>query len=200
MPEQVDSVFDKWAILIGIQYYRDTEMLTTTPRYDSRGNKVEYKTLFGCVSNILALEQYHVGTIKVDPKHITKLFTACPGRKYLSQVHIGRYRDPTYANMVDALKVPEAAKKGNFVYIHFSSHGARATTVFPEMKDGGSDAEDQALVPSDITHGGNYLQGLEMGFLLQAMVDAGLIVTVVRDCCHSRGAVRGDNDLELGEA
>jgi hypothetical protein len=64
---------------------------------------------------------------------------------------------------------------------------------------GGADDEDQALVPSDITRGGAYVRDLETGILLQAMVDAGLIATVVLDCCYSGGAVRGDDDPELGE-
>lgn len=191
MSEQVNSVPEKWAVLIGIEYYEHPEQSPTTPRHDGRGNEIEYKTLLGCVNDILAVEQYLVDTIKVNPKHITKLLAPCPGRKYLSQLPVGSYRDPSYGNMADALKVPEGAKKGDYVYIHFSGHGARATTVFPELKDGGV---DEALVPSDITRGGSYLRDLEMGILLQAMAGAGLVVTVVLDCCHS-----GDDDLELGE-
>ncbi|KAE8338007.1 hypothetical protein BDV24DRAFT_166709 [Aspergillus arachidicola] len=75
---------------------------------------------------------------------------------------------------------------------------ARAPPPFRELKDGWADA-DEALVPSDITSGGNYHRDLEMGALLQAMVDAGLVVTVVLCCCRSGGAIRGDDDLELGE-
>ncbi|KAJ9483612.1 hypothetical protein VN97_g9787 [Penicillium thymicola] len=197
--DQVDSVPEKWAVLIGVEYYEHPEQPTTTPRHDGRCNKIEYRTLLGCVNDVLAAEQYLVDTINVNPRHITKLLAPCPGRKYLSQLPVDSYRDASYDNMVDALKVPEGAKKGDFVYIHFSGHGARATTVFPELKDGGADAVDEALVPSDITRGGNYLRDLEMGFLLQAMVDTGLVVTVVLDCCHSGGAIRGDDDPELGE-
>lgn len=199
MSEHADSVPNKWAVLIGIEYYQDAKQHTTIPRHGGRDNGIKYNDLFGCVNDILAIEQYLTGTIKVEARHITKLLAPRPGGKYLSQVHVGSYRDPPYGNIVDALKVPKGAKKGDFVYIHFSGHGARATTVFPELKNGGGDAEDQALVPSDITRGGKYLRDLEMGILLQAMVDAGLVVTVVLDCCHSGGAVRGDADPELGE-
>lgn len=196
--DQVDSVPDKWAVLIGVEYYEHPEQPTATPRHDGRGNKIEYETLLGCVNDVFAVEQYLVDTIKAEPKHMKKPLAPSPGRKYLSQLPVDSYRDPSYDNMVDALKVPEGAKEGDFIYIHFSGQGARATTVFPELKDGGADAEDGALVPSDITHGGNYLRDLDMGILLQAMVDAGLIVAVVLDCCHSGGAIRGDNDPELG--
>ncbi|KAK1248979.1 hypothetical protein MKX08_007199 [Trichoderma sp. CBMAI-0020] len=199
MSKQVDPVPDKWAVLIGIECYKHPEQPTTTPRYDGRGNNIEYKNLRGCVNDVLAVEQYLVDTIKVDPTQITKLLAPYPGRQYLSQLPASSYCEPTYDNIVNALKVPESAKKGDFVYIHFSGHGARATTVFPELKHGGADAEDQALVPSDITRGGKYLRDLEMGVLLQEMVDAGLVVTVVLDCCHSGGAVRGDDDPELGD-
>ncbi|KAJ5740126.1 hypothetical protein N7533_012910 [Penicillium manginii] len=196
---QVDRVPDKWAVLIGVDYYEHPEQPITTPRHDGRGNKIEYKILHGCVNDVLAVEQYLVDTIKVDPQHITKLLAPCPGRKYLSQLPVDSYRDASYDNMVDALKVPRGAKRGDFIYIHFSGHGARATTIFPELKDGGADAVDEALVPSDITRGGNYLRDLEIGVLLQAMVDAGLVVTVILDCCHSGGAIRGDDDPEIGE-
>lgn len=197
--DKLNSVPEKWAILIGVEYYEHPEQPTTTPRHDSRGNEIKYKTLSGCVNDVLAVEQYLVDTIKVDPKHVTKLLAPCPGRKYLSQPPIESYRDASYDNMVDALKVPRGAKKGDYVYIHFSGHGARATTVFPDFKDGGADAVDEALVPSDITRGGKYLRDLELGALLQAMVDTGLVVTVVLDCCHSGGAIRGDDDPALGE-
>ncbi|KAI8648290.1 hypothetical protein NCS55_01498300 [Fusarium keratoplasticum] len=199
MAEQVDSIPHMWAVLIGIDYYEDPEQPTTTPRRDGRGNKIEYKTLLGYVNDVLAIKQYLVDTIKVNPGHITKLLTPCPGRKDLSQLPVDSYRDPSYDNMVDALRVPEGAKKGDFIYIHFSGHGAHATSVFPELKDGGADAEDQALVPVNVTRGGEYLRDLEIGILLQAMIDAGLVVTVVLDYCHSGGAVRGDDDSELGE-
>ena len=44
-------------------------------------------------------------------------------------------------------------------------------------------------MPSDITRGGAYVRDLETGILLQAMVDAGLIATVVLDCCYSGQAM-----------
>ena len=51
---------------------------------------------------------------------------------------------------------------------------------------------DEALVPIDIgTTSGNYLRDLEVSYLLQAMVDKGLVVTLVLDSCHSGGATRG---------
>lgn len=199
---QVDGVPGKWALLIGVDYYEHPEnpgQPIATPRYDGRGNKIQYKTLSGCVNDVLAVEQYLVDAINVDPKHITKLLAPSPGQKHLSELLVDSYRDASYENIVDALKVPRGAKEGDFMYIHFSGHGARTTTVFPELKDDGADAEDEALVPSDITHGGKYLRDLEIGVLLQAMVDVGLIVTVVLDCCHSGGAIRGDDDPELGE-
>ncbi|EJT68497.1 hypothetical protein GGTG_13927 [Gaeumannomyces tritici R3-111a-1] len=163
------GVPDKWAVLIGIEYYEHPAQPTTTPRYGHLGNKIEYKTLRGCVNDVLAVEQYLVDTINVNPEHVIKLLAPEPGRKYLSQLPPGTYRRPTYDNIVDALKVPEGAKQGDFVYVHFSGHGARATTVFPELKDRSANDEDQVLVPSDITRGGKYIRDLEIGILLQAM-------------------------------
>ncbi|KAF9781451.1 hypothetical protein IL306_013447 [Fusarium sp. DS 682] len=98
-------------------------------------------------------------------------------------------------------------KKGDLVYVHFSGHGARATTVFQDLRTTGNAAasgkavpvspvtEDQSLVPCDILYGGSYLRDLELAVLLQALVEKGLVVTVVLDCCHAGGAVRGDEQV-----
>lgn len=195
----VDKVACKWAVLIGIESYQGSERSVSTPRHDRLGKEIQYKTLWGSVNDVLAVEEYLVHTMKLDPTHITKLLAPVPGRSYLCSLEEGSYREATYANIVEALKVPKGAKKGDFVYIHYSGHGARATTVFPELKDKGAGDLDEALVPSDICQGGQYLRDLEMGVLLQAMVDAGLIVTTVLDCCHAGGAVRGEGHACLGE-
>ena len=83
----------------------------------------------------------------------------------------------------------------DLVCVHYSGSGARATTIFGELKKDGT-AENHSLVPSDITHGGKYLRDLELGALLPDIVAKEAALTVVLDCCHSGGAVRWEDDNE----
>jgi hypothetical protein len=87
----------------------------------------------------------------------------------------------------------EMPRPGDHVYIHYSGHGGRTPTRFPQLK--GPDGLDEALVPIDIgSPTARYLRDIELAHLLRLMVDKGLIVTVVLDSCHSGGATRGAGD------
>lgn len=89
----------------------------------------------------------------------------------------------------------QAAEAGDLVYIHYSGHGAQATTVFPTLK--GDAGLDEALVPTDInTDTGKYVRDIELSLYLK-MVDKGLIVTVVLDCYHSASATRSSGRVGL---
>lgn len=189
----------EWAVLIGIEHYESGERPAAErdPRHDDSGNEIRYSNLHGCVNDVLEVEEYLVGIIKVNRDRITRLIAPTPGRKYISDLP-KNYLEPTYANIIRALDKPKGAKKGDLMYIHFSGHGGRATTIFDSnLKNSNF---DEALVPVDIAHGGNYIRDLELGMLLQNLETAGLIVTVVLDCCHSGGAVRGDDNPQLGSS
>ncbi|MFM8922620.1 MAG: caspase family protein, partial [Microcystis panniformis] len=80
------------------------------------------------------------------------------------------------------------------VYIHNSSHGGRAKTIFPDIKGVGE--IDEGIVPTDIgTSEGQYLRDLELAQLLKELADKKLVVTLVLDCCHSGGATRGEAEV-----
>ncbi|HYU33820.1 MAG TPA: caspase family protein [Thermoanaerobaculia bacterium] len=98
---------------------------------------------------------------------------------------------PTYANIVAAFKqLAFEANPGDRVYIHYSGHGSRGPTQYPGVK--GLAGKDEALVPCDIfTPESRYLTDLELAFLVQLLVERDLLVTVVLDCCHAGGAMRG---------
>jgi len=98
---------------------------------------------------------------------------------------------PTYANIVAAFKrLAVDATSGDRVYIHYSGHGARGPTEYPEIK--GSAGQDEALVPCDIfCPGSRYLTDLELAALVRLLADRGLVVTIVLDCCHAGGVMRG---------
>lgn len=97
---------------------------------------------------------------------------------------------PTYQNMVAAFRrLAEEAERGDRVYIHYSGHGARTPTEYSGIK--GRLARDEALVPCDIgAPGSRYLRDLELATLVQLLVQRGLLVTLVLDCCHAGGAMR----------
>ena len=97
---------------------------------------------------------------------------------------------PTYVNMVMAFKqVTAMARPGDQVYIHYSGHGGRTVTAYPEIK--GANGVDEGLVPLDIGDpNSQYLRDIEMHTLIQNLVDKGVVLTVVFDCCHSGGATR----------
>ncbi|KAJ5481350.1 hypothetical protein N7475_000162 [Penicillium sp. IBT 31633x] len=176
-------VGEKWAVLIGINSYMDG----TTERFDKEGDPIEYLDLKGCVEDILQVEQYLLQSVGIEKSRITKLLSPWPVD---SQIADTTTNLPTYSRILEVLdNVTLHAKEGDTIYIHYSGHGARATTVFPNLK--GHTALDDVLVPADIVSGGHYLRDLEIALLLKKMVDKGLLVTVVLDCCHSASATRG---------
>jgi hypothetical protein len=100
-------------------------------------------------------------------------------------------RRPTYANIVAAFRqLAVEAAPGDRVYIHYSGHGARTPTEYPEIK--GRSGKDESLVPCDIGDpGSRYLRDLELAALVRLLVDRDLLVTLVLDCCYAGGAMRG---------
>jgi hypothetical protein len=101
--------------------------------------------------------------------------------------------EPTYENIVAKFQaITEIAQPGEQVYIHYSGHGGRTTTIYPELK--GNDQLDEGIVPIDVgKESGRYLRDVELATLLKRMTDKGLIVTLVLDSCHSGEATRGDD-------
>ncbi|KAL8364749.1 hypothetical protein RB595_003836 [Gaeumannomyces hyphopodioides] len=184
-----------------IEHYLVEGKPPTTRRLDGAGRSLSYESLKGCVNDVLAVEEYLVEVLDVPPDHIDKLLAPRPNARYIRELDRRSYADATYASIVQALgRIPEKAKKGDFVYIHFSGHGARATTVFADARkaDPSRSDKDEALVPSDILYGGRYLRDLELAVLMQDMASAGLVVTASLDCCYSGGALRGvDGGAEL---
>lgn len=98
---------------------------------------------------------------------------------------------PTYANLVAAFhRLAVEASPGDRIYIHYSGHGARIPTEYKGLK--GTSGFDEALVPCDIGEpGSRYLRDLELATLVRLLVDRDLLVTLVLDCCHAGGAMRG---------
>ncbi|MDJ0692627.1 MAG: caspase family protein [Xenococcaceae cyanobacterium MO_188.B32] len=167
-----------YALLIGIDRYEPNPF---------------YKDLKGCVRDIDLVANYVENTLNVPKKQIWKLTSPLEETKSLSVFRSAQQEiKPTYANIVQAFKELTAqAQSGEQVYIHYSGHGGRAVTIYPELE--GGQRQDEGIVPSDIgSSDGRHLRDVEMATLLKRLTDKGCIVTVIFDSCHSGGATRGD--------
>ncbi len=168
---------DFYALLIGIDHYDPNPY---------------FRDLRGTVQDIDLVADY-LKTRNIPGIRITRLTSPIPDTNSLADVRSARQEmPPTYQNIVNAFKgITERANEGDIIYIHYSGHGGRAKTVYPEIK--GIDQPDESIVPMDFYSGGRYLLDVELALLLGRMRDKELIVTLVLDSCHSGGATRGDD-------
>lgn len=178
-PEQTPNIH---ALLIGIDYYKPNRL---------------YKSLKGCARDINLVDDYLKRTLQIPAERIRKLTSPNQEDSTLLEARAGNEPDvlPSYENIVNAFKeITQKAQPQEIVYIHYSGHGGRATTIYSELKGDGQ--SDEGIVPMDIgEQDGRYLRDIELATLLKRMTDKGLGVTVVLDSCHSGGATRGDCDI-----
>ncbi|KAL6798175.1 caspase domain-containing protein [Trichoderma sp. SZMC 28012] len=166
---------NRWAILIGLDYYRDEECLQ------------------GCVRDVSKMKDYlEAGP---DPVNITILTASAPDDSS-SRLPLGDQDAwPTLSNVIKALKrVIDSAKKGDFVYIHYSGHGTRVKISAKSAHE----VENLALVLFHDQNGIQYLYGNTLASCFKRMVDKGLLVTVVLDCCFSGSVLRTGNVRGVG--
>jgi len=170
-----------YALLIGIDYYIKNRL----------PNGSYYRNLKGCIRDVSQVEAFLTRQPQ-PPTQIFKLTASHPDRSEGLEPQEPKERRPTYENMVAALKaIAKAAQPGDQAYIYYSGHGGRARTIYPERK--GSNGVDEALVPTDIGNSeARYLRDVELAQLIRDMVDKGLEVVVILDCCHSGGATRAE--------
>src|SRR5580765_5259795 len=109
------------ALLIGVDYYAPN-------RLPDGGF---YPSLGGCVRDINLVEQFLKQGLGLPDDQITKLTATNTGSGKAPE---SRKQLPTYANIVGAWKdVIARASKGDQVYIHYSGHGGRSVTAFPDL-------------------------------------------------------------------
>ncbi len=170
-----------YALLIGINYYYPNRL--------SDGSS--YGNLGGAVADVQKTRAFLQTLRQVPDDHILQLTSTLnpdTGEPLEAPAQL-----PTYANLIQAFQaLADRAPAGAQVYIHYSGHGGRARTHYPQLK-GGDQGIDEALVPMDIGRpDGQYLRDVELGKLLKDLVNRGLMVTVVLDSCHAGGATRGE--------
>jgi len=175
MTEQPEQIPNIYALLIGIDYYLPNRL---------------YKSLKGAVRDINLVGDYLLKTLNIPSEKIFKLTSPNPE---VAETIETKDPEPTYENIVAKFHaITEIAQPGEQVYIHYSGHGGRTTTIYPELK--GNDQLDEGIVPIDVgNESGRYLRDVELATLLKRMTDKGLIVTLVLDSCHSGEATRGDD-------
>lgn len=167
-----------YALLIGIDYYEPNPY---------------YKSLQGCVRDIDKVADYLDRSLQILSDRLTRLTSPLQDTNSLADVRaIKQEIKPTYENIVNAFQeITEKAQSGEQVYIHYSGHGGRAVTIYPELE--GEKRQDEGIVPMDIgSLDGRYLRDVEIATLLKRLTDKGCVVTVIFDSCHSGGATRGD--------
>jgi hypothetical protein len=183
MENPSNQISKLYALLIGIDCYLPNQL----PDGGS------YKNLSGCIRDIRYVEDFLKLKLKMPPEQIFKLTASNVGKPEPTEPP---EKWPTYENMVAMFNhVTEVAEPGDQVYIHYSGHGGRVKTNYPQLK--GENGIDEALVPTDIGNStARYLRDIEIAKLLERMVDKKLVVTVILDSCHSGGATKGD-DAEI---
>jgi Caspase domain/CHAT domain len=179
-----DSSNNLYALLIGIDYYMPNR-LPDGSRYPNLG---------GSVRDIHHVAAYLQEWLSVPDRQILKLTATCNPNDSTQPLESPDLL-PTRQNIIAGFRnLGQMAPAGSRVYIHYSGHGGRATTVFESIK--GTGEVDEGLVPTDLgTSAGQYLRDLELAHLLQELVQKKLAVTLVLDCCHSGGATRGDAEI-----
>lgn len=167
-----------YALLIGINCYIPNRL----------PDRTSYRNLAGSVRDINQVTDFLKLKLKVPENQIFTLTAS-------GELEPSEPPDklPTYENIVAMFAhLTQIAQPGDQIYIHYSGHGGRAQTNYPQLK--GENGIDETLVPTDIGKpNARYLRDIELAKLLERMVDKGLIVTVVLDSCHSGGATRGDD-------
>jgi hypothetical protein len=168
-----------YAYLIGIDFYLPNKL----------PDGGEYRSLGGCVGDISRMEDFLQRKLGILKDHLFKLTSTYNGTEKPME---SEENWPTYRNIIaNFQKIITTAQPGDQVFIHYSGHGGRTSTAYPDLK--GQNGLDEALVPMDIGYTeSNYLRDVQLAYLLKSMVDKGVIVTVVLDSCHSGGATRGN--------
>lgn len=183
MNKTTESKF--YALLIGINDYESIH----SPNYPQL-----YRNLRGCVRDIDLVADYLEKTLQTPKEQIWKLTAPIKESYELSQIRNAQKPPvkPTYENIVKAFtEITAAANSGDRVYVHYSGHGGRASTLYEDIK--GEVKYDETIVPMDIAHeNGHHLRDVEITTLLKRITDKNCILTVVFDSCHSGGATRGD--------
>ncbi|KAF5579850.1 hypothetical protein FPCIR_10915 [Fusarium pseudocircinatum] len=167
---QPASQASRWAILVGVKGVHDP-------------NSQNLSTL-GAVADVLAIEKYLMACS--SPCQIFTLtnlsgFTDSSVNESRSPI------DPTYKNLEKHLRIViNEGRDGDHVYIHYSGHGTAR-----KITDSGKEKKALGLVVSQPTDTDpKVFPGTTIRAAINRMVEKGMLVTVVLDCCFSGNVLR----------
>ena len=142
------------------------------------------RQLYGCVNDIDAVERLLLTApgigIPPDMIHITRLASQHPDAPSTTSLAT---LPATKAYIVKALRALTGSRVGpdDRVLIYYSGHGH-------QLRWRGASAWHEALVAADL----NFVYDVEMNALVNAITERTRDLTIILDCCHSAGALRGD--------
>jgi hypothetical protein len=160
----------RWAILIGVNFHKDP-----------------INRLSGCVRDVINIKAC-LETIGTPLNIFT--FTAStpsdPNGVYPSEP---KKSWPTYSNITSTIEhILHSGRENDFVYIHFSGHGRRLRRAEKERGD-------FALVLVGDEEDRNEIEGFYLTNRLKKMIERGINVTLVLDCCFA-----GSTPRQAGES
>ncbi|RYP41528.1 hypothetical protein DL767_000955 [Monosporascus sp. MG133] len=171
-----DQLVTHYAILIGINDYPD-QPLESAVR-DVQDAKAYLESMLQDAVKIYMVATNHTNGTLSGPVNDSALW-------------------PTYENVISVFEqATSLANPGDFVYIHYSGHGTRKP---PNGEFSNRSTGDLALVLLHELEDKrvSYLWGYDLARLLKAMVDKGLVITLVLDCCFSASVYRDHDDTGI---
>lgn len=81
-----------------------------------------------------------------------------------------------------------SCQPGDIVFFYFSGHGSKVKNSLAGPEEG---FKDGAIVPYDAIDGAKYIRDKELMPVFNKMLDKGVSLTIVYDCCYSGSLARG---------
>ncbi|KAF5566333.1 hypothetical protein FNAPI_1193 [Fusarium napiforme] len=169
----------RWAILIGVG-------VTISRKSKDSEARVSDRSLQGAVNDIQSMEKY----LESRPFAVnTTRLTATKSKDSPLKSAESFDQLPTLDNVVSAFKkVLKTSKQNGHLYIHYSGHGSC------RAMDGAVALE----LVNPLTLETEYLYGTVLRSAINRMIENGLTVTLVLDCCFS-GSVLRDDRPDVGD-
>lgn len=166
----------KRALIIGIDTYEQTPQ--TPAAFAQRGDteRSGWKNLNGCVNDAQSMRNLITARYGFQQQNIDTLYN----------------KQATHESILNALntlisdcQAPIGGAPGDVVLIYYAGHGSQVKNS--RSYDGSG--QDQTMVPSDLWD----IRNKELAPLFNQLLDKGVTLTLIFDCCHSGALARGNS-------